>query len=315
MIISLLIILVVFITLLVAIWFWYATNERAIHQKLYALGVKAACKNDFKRAKALLSQAITLKSNFKEARCELCLVYSKEKDFESSKECFENALKMAPKDFDTLFHFANILKIQNAYEEAKNLYLRALKEDSKNRDCHFNLGYINFYQKDYPTALEFFKKVLELSPEDADAQFYIIRCKDEMCTYEEGEDGKDIIDEYLKISQNPNLPAEFYLSFAKAYAKTGQIDEALKQCQSGLIKDSENVDGYNLLGLIQLLKKDFSGAKNNLSTVINLQSDNEEAHELLSYVFCQQRNRCALSKCRAKYQELVNKFINTKSSE
>ena len=312
MIVSLFIILTLFIIAFVAVWIWYVQNERAVHQRFYALGVKAVKKKDFDRAKKLLSKAVDLKSDFKEARCELCLIYSKENDPESSRACFESALKMAPKDFDTLFHYANILKMQNAYDEAKDLYLRALKEDAKNRDCYFNLGYINFYQADYTTALEFFTKVLELYPEDAEAKFYILKCKDEMCEYKSDAEEQDIINEYLKISQNPNLPAEFNLSFAKAYAKTGDIDKALKQCQEGLIKDPENIDGYNLLGLIQLLKNDLSGAKNNLSTVVHLESDNEEAHELLSYVFCQQQSRCALNKCREKYKELVRKFIQPK---
>jgi len=315
MIISLLIILLIFVVALAIVWIWFINNEKAAYRRLYALGVKAAEKNDFQKAKNLLLKALSLNSAFKEAKCELCMVYSKLEEHQASKECFESALKANPKDFDTLFNYAELLKMQKKYDEAKDFYLRALKENNKSRDCLFNLGYISFLQNDYVGAMDFFVKILELSSEDIGAHFYLTRCKDEMCKYETEAEGQAIIDEYLEIANKEDLPSEFHISFARSYAKNGNINKALSQCQSALIKDAENIDSYNLLGLIQLLKKDVEGAKNSLTTVVNLESGNAEAHELLSYVFCQQQGRCALNKCREKYHELVNKFIKKNSAD
>lgn len=312
MLVIITIILFVFILAFAGLWIWYFKHEMSNHQNFYALGVNSFKKNEYDKAKDFFLKALAAKPNFKEAQYRLGLVFLRQKDYENAKGCFEKALKAAPKDFDTLFNFAFTLQMQNAYEEAKELYNKALKTNSKDPDCYFNLGFITFNQGDLQKALELFLKAKEFSPNNPQICYFVVKCKDAMCNYETPEEGNAIINEYLQIANLPNLPDSFETSLSRAYAKNGQIDEALKLCQKCLVKQSENVECYTLLGLIQLLKKDLVGAKATLATALSLQSNNSEVHEILSYALCQQQNKCALQKCRDKYKELVQKFIKSK---
>lgn len=312
MLVVITIILFVFIIAFLGVWIWYFKHEMANHQNFYALGMTSFQKNEYEKAKDLFLKALEVRPNFKEAQYRLGLVFLKQNDYANAKSCFEKALKSAPKDFDTLFNFAFTLQMQNAYEEAKELYNKALKSNSKDPDCYFNLGFITFNQGDLQKALELFSKAKELAPGNTQIAFYVVKCKDAMCNYETPEEGQAVINEYLQMADLPNLPDSYEPALSRAYAKNGQLDEALATCQKCLVKQSENVECYTLLGLIQLLKKDLVGAKATLATALSLQTNSNEIHEILSYTLCQQKNNCALQKCREKYMELVKKFVKTK---
>lgn len=312
MAISIAIILLIFIIAFSGVWFWYFRNETAGDKNFYKSGAKAFKNNDYAKAKELLIKALGATPNHKEAQYKLGLIYMEEKDYTKAKECFEKALKTSPKDFDTLYNYALTLQNQDELEGAKELYNRALKENAQNPDCYMNLGIINLKQGDVANAMQLLEKAHELAPGNPQISFSLTKCKDELCNYETPEEGQAVIDEYLKIAKMPNLPEDFGATLSKAYAKNGQLDKALDYCQKCLKEQSENVECYALLGLIQLIKRDLVGAKNTLSTALNLEPGNEELHEILSYTLCQQENKCAVKKCREKYKALIKNFVKPK---
>jgi len=260
----------------------------------------------------LFIKAIDAKPDFKDAIFWLGLSYLEIKDEQKAKESFEQALKLNPKDFHALFNIARTLQAQNCYDQARDFYNRAIKENAKNPDCYFNLGIMAFEENKYPEALDLFQKAQELSPNNGAISFYIAKCKDETCSYNPREEGQSVIDEYLKVTALENVPLSFDITLAKAYAKTGQIDLALEYCKKALATNDKDVEGYKLLGLLQLVKNNLTEAKNTLSTAISLEANNEEAHDILSYVLCQNEDMCIAQKCRLKYKEIIKKTITHK---
>ena len=291
-------------------WIWFFKNEKALCQKLYAAGLKELQAEDYKKAKTTFSKIIFLNQNFQDAKYLLGLTYLKSQNYDNAKDLFKQVLKNSPKDFNALLNLAQVYTSQGEYDAAEEYYLNAMAENDKNPDCAFGLGFINYKKKIYNNALDFFKKAETLNFNKSQLAFYLNKCKDELCEYEEIKDGQLIIDKYLEIADNPDLPEEFHISLATAYAKIGDLDLANEYCQKALVINSEDIESYKLLGLIQLAKKDFIATKSTLATALLLQPKNKELHDLLSYVLCQQVDDCPLQKCREIYMNLIKKFLD-----
>jgi len=262
-----------------------------------------------KKAKEMFEKCLAIKDDFKEARYDLGLTYMLLKEYKNAKEIFEKSLKIAPKDINIIFNLAMSLQMMESYDEAKVNYEKILKDQPEYFKAHLNLGIISFKQGNYETAVKILTKANEIEPENAQVLFYIARCKDELCQYDSEKESMGIIMEYAKLGSRSDLPEEFHTVLARAYAKSGNLEDTLRVCQAALVLNDEDIEAYTLLGLIQLIKKDMSGVKDTLTTALDLQSKNKEVHNLMSYVLCQQDNRCKLKKCREKYKELIKNYI------
>lgn len=309
MILSLIIILIVFTIVLTTVWVWFFRNETAFCEKLYASAILSFDSGKYKRARTLFAKITLLLPNFKDAKHKLGLTYIALGEYEQAVDCFENILKSNPRNFYALLQLAFAYQYMEKYDKAEEAYNKALKENEKSGDCVFGLGFIRVNQQKYAEALEFFTKAEETYSDKVKLAFYINKCHDELSTYDEETQGQEIIDGYLKIVNEPNLPKEFNISLATAYAKMGQIESAMTYCKKSLSDNSEDIESYKLLGLIQLVQKDFSTTKGTLSTALHLQPYNNELHNLLSYTLCQQIENCSLGQCRARYHELIQKFL------
>lgn len=310
MLFLILIILFVFILALAGAWFWYVSLETPKEPDAFDFANEAFKNKDFKQAESILLKLLAAKPASKEGRYLLGQVYQELKQYEKAKECFDKLLKTSPKDAEVLFSMAKTLEEQQSFDEAKEFYQKASAEDPKNIDGEYNIGVVSFKQGNYADAQKIFEKAVEKNPEDSVAKFFAAKCQDELCDYSDPQQSQAVIERYLQMSGTGNLPKEFDVSLAIAYAKTGQLDKTLAACQRALECDAENVETYKVMGLTQLIMRDLNGAKNTLTTGLHLDSSDAELHELLSYVLCQQKKRCAVQHCRDKYKETVKKFLN-----
>ena len=309
MILLIFLILILFSSVFVGVWFWFYKNETLSCKDFYKQGMKAFKNKNYEKAKDLFSQAFSLDFKFENVEYMLGVSLLSSGDCDNARKCFENILNSSPQNFNALFSMAQIMQKDKNYNEAEEFYNKALAENDKDSECYFNLGIISYKKQDYAKALELFEKTKELSPKNIQASSYITMCQGELCNFEREKFYKNIIKEYTKIAGRKDLPKEFGISLAKVYAKAGEANKALSACKKILASDSENVETYKLLGLIQLIKKDFTEAKNALSTAINLQPKDREVYEILSYLLCQQKDVCDRQKCREKYYEMVKKFL------
>jgi tetratricopeptide (TPR) repeat protein len=299
----------IFLIVLGSIWMWFFRSEKDFCEKIYEMGIKEFNAEQYKKAKTLFSKVIDMVPNYKDAKYRLGLTYLKLKNHENARVQFEESLSDSPNNFDILYNLASSLQSLEKFDEAETIYLKAMKENDKSTDSYFGLGLVKYNQKDFMQALEFFTKADELAPNNNLYSFYINRCKDAATDYEDLTQGTEIINNYLGIENTSELPNDFELSLAIAYAKMGNIEEAEKYCKQALMKNSEDVESYKVLGLINLVRKDFDATKSFLKTALNLQPDNHEVHDILSYALCYQVDNCSLVECREKYFKLVKKFL------
>lgn len=237
------------------------------------------------------------------------IAFLNSKDYNAAKACFENILKNSPKDFEALLNLGSVLLLQKNYDEAIALINKAIAENGNSVDAYLKLGQVCFEKGDFTKALEAFEKAIAIEPENIEALFGIAKCKAELCNMENDEECQQILDEYLKLADGQDLPSGFHIALAKAYAKQGQLQEAYENCKKALEQNEQDIEIYKLFGLIQLIQKDFAGAKNSLSIALSFQSNNMEIHNIFSYVMCHQEKGCTLDACREQYFELIKKHI------
>lgn len=301
-----LIILIVFSIVWLAAWLWFFRNPKTPGKNLSKAGIKALKRGDYRKAKELLLQIPGTDADI-EVKCSLGIIHLKLNEYDEAQKCFEQVLKVSPKNFDALFNLAQIFTFQEKYDEALETYTKAVKENDKNIDCYLNIGNIYYLKSDYEKALEALEKAKEVSPDNVKVLFAIVKCKSEICDTENADEYQKLIDEYTKLAKMPNLPVDFNISLAKMYAKNGIVDKAFYYCKNAVEANDKDIEAYKLLGLIQLVKKELPEAKSSLSVALNFQSNNAEVHNLFSYLFCSHENGCRLRKCREKYYEFINK--------
>lgn len=330
---------ITFVVLAAGALFWYLKSVDFNHEDLCEKGMSAFQKNDYEKAKEMFLLSLDDNPDFRESKYNLGVTYMALREYENAKKCFEEVLEADsddfnarynlglvffkigdyinakgcfdkiletdPREFNTLFNLALTLQMQQSYEEAQELYAKALQENDKDPDCYFNLGIIAFERKEYPQSLELFEKAHGYAFGRTDIMFSLARCKDEMCKFETEEEGKEIVANYSKISKYSDLPLEFDVYWARAYAKTGQIEKALEICNRAVVSSPNDALVYRILGLIKLVKNELEEAKSALFKAVDLDIYNPDGYNILSYVFLQQENHVEYVTYKTKYKELI----------
>lgn len=302
-------ILILFSVVWILIWLWFFKGGPSLSS--FSRNLKKAIRKDiekgnYKNAKELLLKSPDLETNL-ETQQKLGTVHLKLNEYEEAQKCFEGILKKNPKSFDALMSLAETFKLQEKIDEAFDVYEKASKENVKDINCPLNMGEILYKRGEFEKALQVLETARALSPENVKILFSITKCKSELCDVDNHDECQQILNEFNKLSGQEDLPDDFHISVAKLYAKTGQINDAFEYCKTAVENNEENIEAYKLLGLMQLLKKDFAGAKTSLSLALNFQYNNSEIHNIFSYLLCSHEDGCAMQKCRQKYYELVRK--------
>jgi len=301
-------ILIVFSIVWVLVWFWFFKPNETPGENFYKLADKAFESGDYKTAKELLLQIANINSN-PDAKYKLGISFLKLKEYDDAKGCFEQLLKKSPKNLDFLSNLAQVFQLQKKYDEALDIYNKITSQTPKSEDGPVNIARVYYEKGDFSNALQALEKAKENSPDSSQILFSIIKCKSKMCNMDNDDECKQILDEYIKIANRNDLPAEFYTTIAKTYAMNGETDKTLEYCQRAISLNSEDIEAYQLLGLIQLIKDDIEGAKSNLTMALSFQPNNKESHNIFSYVLCQEVTSCSVAKCRENYYKLIKKHL------
>lgn len=305
---SIFIILLIFSAVWFLIWLWFFKSDSEPKVNFYKLGDKAFESGDYKNAKELFLQIANIASNV-EANRKLGISYLKLGEYDNAKACFEQIVKKSPKNIEAQISLAQILELQNKYDEALSIYNNIATISPKDPSGPVNIARIYSEKGDFAKAMETLEKAKKTLPDNSQILFSIIKCKSKLCNMENDNECQQIINEYAKIANRNDLPLEFNSAFAKAYAMKGDIEKALECSKKAIALNAEDVEAYQLLGLINLVKQDFDVAKSNLTVALNFQPNNKETHNIFSYVLCQSVTSCTLSKCRENYYNLIKKHL------
>lgn len=302
--------LIIFSIFFVFIWIWFFRNDKAIYDNFYHLGNQEFINKNFRKAKEWFLQILDL-NDYPDATFKLGISHMKLSEYEEAKKRLEQYLKQNAKDFDAMLNLAQVLHDMDDLDGSLSMYNKALLENGQSLDCLLAIAQIYYEQGDYKKALETLERAKEIAPDNVQVAFSVTKCKNELCDLDNDDECQHIIDEYKKLEGSPNLPQDYDISLAKMYAKSGQIKKALEHCRNALEVNEQDVEAYKLLGLIQLINKNYKEAKNSLAIALSFQPNNIETHNIFSYILCQQDDDCSRKKCRDKYYELIEKHLRS----
>ncbi|GBF23466.1 TPR repeat-containing protein [Candidatus Gastranaerophilus sp. (ex Termes propinquus)] len=291
----------------IAIIITFAFLVRKNYHVCYFLAKKAYKKESYRKAKGLFEKALSISPTFVDAKFMLASSCFMLREYDLAKKYFEEVLKVKGKrDWASLYNIGYTLAAQKKYQEALTQYGSALAIKKNDPDILSAAGIANFELKNYELAKEQLDKADELAPNRSIVNFYQNRCVDELCPYKDTALRTKILQEYERLSllANANLPDDFHLIFARCYAKAGRITEAIEFSKKAFKKSSSNPELYTLMGLLEIVTKNFTPAKDHLSTAIMLSPKDPEPYRLLHYVFANCGNHKDAEHAKQKYREL-----------
>ena len=254
---------------------------------LYDLAMDEYSQSEYRVAYILLKKAIKMKPKYTAAIQLLGLTSLKLHDYASAENCFIQILKIEPDRMEALYNLALTYQMSGKKQDAKDYYYKALTVDDKDRDTLYNLGLLLYELEEYKDAIETFEKVVKIEPNKAITKFYIAKCKDKMHDlpqYESENSAEEIIELYSTLEGKEDLPPDYSITLATAFAKTGNINKAEEYCQKAIFNVDDDIRSYKLQAVICLVKKDLDCAKNNLHIAMQLNPNDEEVYNLLKYV-------------------------------
>jgi len=298
---SIFLILIIFSILFIVAWIWFfGVNSSKSINGIYNRALKKMEKEKYKEAKDLFIIVEAQDSNYKELQKYLGICYVKLENYEKAKDYFEKLIKTASKDFLVLQNAATVFFNLKDFQRAEEFYKKALEINKANADCFMNLGISQFCQNKYQDAIESLKDYEFKFGANVKTQFYINRCEESICDENDKQKMSEILNEYVRLSKLPEFPREFDNVLAVFFAKMGKIDLMLESCNKIISYNPEDTNAYKLLGLVNVFMKKPAQAKNDLSIALDLDPENEEVKEILSFILCQEEKHMQSKECREK---------------
>lgn len=302
------IILILFSLLWLIMWGWFYKVDKSTLARLQRVAQKAFDKGNYDKAKKLFQKSLR-GNNDPSMKYKLALSQLNLKEYKSAQSTLEELLKVSPADEDILMSLAKTLELQKLYDESLDVCTKIVSQNPRNIDCLLNIAKIHLVKKDPQKCLEYLEQIKVLAPDSNKANLLSLQCRASICNVEDEGEYAELISDYLGSSENSELTSDFHFAFAKVYARNGDMLNSMTVCKKAIELNAEDVEAYQLMGLIQLLNNDFDAAKNTLNLALGFEPKNKETHNIFSYVLCQQVDNCPLQVCREKYYKLIEKYM------
>ncbi len=224
----------------------------------YNLGRQYAGTNDYNRAIANFSRAITLKPDYVAAYIGRGLAYVQTKKYPAALNDFSRALQYDSTNAEAYYHRGNAYLQRGDYESALADYNRAVKHKPDYAEAQESL--VNAYKSrsrayiqrgDDNKAIQDLDQVIRLNPVDAHA--YNDRGK---IYFQKGSHERAIIDFEQAIKNDPGF-AEAYQNRGDAYADQRQYDQAIADYDKVIALKPEHHLAYFQRGLAHKNKGGF----------------------------------------------------------
>jgi tetratricopeptide (TPR) repeat protein len=206
------------------------------------------------------------------------------KECEKVADAFADAAKHADVAAQAHFNAGTILDGCGQEEDAIKEYQAALSANPRFGWAINNLGEIAYRHKNYADARAKFEQAIAADPTRVASAYNNLA----VMLFQEGRDGnpsayKDAISKLRRALaiENDSMPA--YALLALIYYTTAESDRAKLSlaelvCKQGKEKDEKYAPIYNTLGLIQLRKKNVTGALKEFEKAVGLDPRYVEAH-------------------------------------
>ncbi len=290
------------------------SSDKRKAKAYHYLGVCALEKEEFTKARDLISVAISLSPKTARFHNSLGDIYLAEGDVETSKKYYQEAIVYNESFSDVWTNLANLNFSEGHYKDALNNYQRSLEIDATQSDAWFHSGLIWEIAGNYREA-EFCFRTAELyPPQDEEVGFHLANVlqkqhrsqealfKYNQCLNKNPDDIKALFNAgtaYLSLSDFKKAH-EFYEKVLKldsdyivavhrntglAYHLQKHYFQAIQEFQIALNKDEEVADLHLHLGEVLFDLEDYSAAVHKFRMALKIDPTMSQAYLNLGNIF------------------------------
>ena len=201
----------------------------------------------------------------------------KNKNFDTTVECYRKVLEANPLNREVLVKLATVL--QNYYpentEETIDCYEKLLEFDIDTAQIYYELGHLYMNKNDKLNSISAFKLALE---RDNENPFYNNSLG---YAYAKAELYDDAIEHYQKaisLNPDPEWTSIVCQALGAIYAEKGNLEAAISTYQAGIILDPKNYDLYIAIGDIHMASYDLDQAIHSYCDAITLAPEEERGY-------------------------------------
>jgi len=215
--------------------------------KLYVDAVQLRELDENEKAIEKLNTAVQLNNRFSLAYSLLGEIYQEMKDYEKSAAAYKNATMLNPWSFKEFFNLGRAYQIMKRFAQAVKAYVRACELKPNHLEAHINAAKSYYEIKDYNKALIYGGRAEKI---------------------------------------NPNV-SEIQKLLGDVYESQKDYEQAIRSYKRALEMNSNDPDVMTSLAIVYLRTNRNEPAKELLTSVIQIQPDNNTAHNHLGYFYLQ----------------------------
>ena len=277
-----------------------------------ALGNKEAAIQNYKLA-------LNLDPNNQDIKNELFDMYETNMTPEEKLAYINEQMQKEPNNPALVYKYAFELHSANRIAEAIPYYNQAIKLDAKNEDAYINLAQAYKQQQKYDKAREILTNAKAMFPENTTIKKQLASIDTETASllYNDASElfrqkkYMDAIAVYNKISP---ATAESLLGIGACYQAMNNNKQAAAYYVKSLALDAKNAETAYYAGLAYSNAQDFANAKTYAKKALELDANNKNAKDLLTYVI-EQENTVKMDKAielfeKQQYQQALSLLNN-----
>ncbi len=229
---------------------------------------------------ALFTHAVAVTSDNYVAHCSLGVSYAQKGDIETAMREFEIALKIKPKDADTLYNVANGLALQGRTDEAIERYNRVLALVPGDARTYCALALIEADRGEFERAEGLYRKGLEFHPENGDLHGGLGSLLLRMGRVDEA---------VAEMETAVELKADsaIYANLGLAVLAKGQAEKAVEYYKKAVRINPNNAEAYYNLGNAYLSQGRLAMAAGEYSKAIRAKPNYAKAYGNLAVALAQ----------------------------
>lgn len=192
-----------------------------------------------------LNEAVQVNKHFSLAYSLLGEIYQEIKDYEKSAAAYENATKLNPWSFKDFFNLGRAYQLMEKFAQAVKAYVKACELKPDHLQAHVNAAQSFYKIEDYNSALAYGKTAEQIDPNVSDLQKVL----------------------------------------GDIYEAQKDYDQAVRSYKRALEIDSNDTNIMLALAVAYLRTNRNQPAKELLTSVIQIQPDNDAARQYLGYCY------------------------------
>lgn len=218
--------------------------------RLYNAGVDAYQKGDVTKAIDLFLKALNEKKVKPQVYYNLGLSYQSIKNYDKAASSYRKFLELNPNDYDGIYNIALVYFAKENYALSIELFEKSmqLKKEVENVK---SLILALICNGEIQKAVDFAENILETSANGIDLYFNIAKVFEGKNSFNKDFTLLDIAMEmYSKITQLDAEHFESYLAKSICFAKKGEWENSVNNCEKALEINPKSYDANNQMGLV-----------------------------------------------------------------